>query len=193
VRTLHLPISTARLRVRDFTAADFDDLYSLGADPRVTRHMFFGPRDAAAAHDYLGDIIAAQTARPRQRFEMAVTDGRNGQLVGACDLTLLEPGVADLGYMLSHDAWGQGFATELSQVLIDAAFLELNAERVIATVAINNHASIRVLEKSGLRWEAIYRKHRRAKNRWWDCHLYILPRTVWQAAHDPALTTSAAG
>jgi RimJ/RimL family protein N-acetyltransferase len=39
-----------------------------------------------------------------------------------------------------------------------------------------------VLEKIGMRWEAVYRKHRRAKNRWWDCHLFTLPREVWEAA-----------
>jgi RimJ/RimL family protein N-acetyltransferase len=38
------------------------------------------------------------------------------------------------------------------------------------------------LEKIGMRWEAVYRRHRRAKNRWWDCHLFVLPREVWQAS-----------
>jgi RimJ/RimL family protein N-acetyltransferase len=33
-----------------------------------------------------------------------------------------------------------------------------------------------------MRWEAVFRKHRRAKNRWWDCHLYVLPRAVWEAS-----------
>jgi RimJ/RimL family protein N-acetyltransferase len=47
-------------------------------------------------------------------------------------------------------------------------------------VDVNNGASIRVLEKIGMRWEAIYRKHRRAKNRWWDCHLFVMPREVWE-------------
>ena len=38
-----------------------------------------------------------------------------------------------------------------------------------------------------MRWEAVFRKHRRAKNRWWDCHLYVLPRAVWEAlAHRAA-------
>jgi RimJ/RimL family protein N-acetyltransferase len=45
---------------------------------------------------------------------------------------------------------------------------------------VNNKASIHVLEKIGMRWEAVFRKHRRAKNRWWDCHLFVLPREVWE-------------
>ena len=85
--------------------------------------------------------------------------------------------------MLAQEHWGKGYATEISLRLLQAAFLELHAERVISTVDINNRASIRVLEKAGMRWEAVFRKHRRAKNRWWDCHLYVQPREVWEAAH----------
>ena len=56
----------------------------------------------------------------------------------------------------------------------------LRADRIISTVDVNNKASIHVLEKIGMRWEAVFRKHRRAKNRWWDCHLFVLPREVWE-------------
>ena len=49
-----------------------------------------------------------------------------------------------------------------------------------STVDVNNKASIHVLEKIGMRWEAVFRKHRRAKNRWWDCHLFVLPREAWE-------------
>jgi hypothetical protein len=62
---------------------------------------------------------------------------------------------------------------------------------VISTVDVNNQASMRVLEKIGMRWEAVYRKHRRAKNRWWDCHLYTLPRSVWEASHPSGLLAAA--
>jgi RimJ/RimL family protein N-acetyltransferase len=26
----------------------------------------------------------------------------------------------------------------------------------------------------------VFRKHRRAKNRWWDCHMFVMPREVWE-------------
>jgi RimJ/RimL family protein N-acetyltransferase len=93
----------------------------------------------------------------------------------------VEGNVFDLGYMLGTADWGKGYATEISRALTEAAFLQLRAERVISTVDVSNNASMRVLEKIGMRWEAVYRKHRRAKNRWWDCHLFVLPRAVWEA------------
>jgi RimJ/RimL family protein N-acetyltransferase len=189
MRTLTLPVRTARLSLREFVKTDFDAIHAYSADPRVTRYLFFGPRDEDATADYLDGLLASQRELPRTRFELAVEESASGRLIGACDLSLIERDVADLGYMLGTLDWGKGYATEIARALIDAAFFELGAERVISTVDVNNKASIRVLEKIGMRWEAVFRKHRRAKNRWWDCHLFVLPRAVWEAAREESFTT----
>lgn len=181
MRTLQLPISTDRLHLREFTKSDFEGLYTYSSDPRVTRYLFFGPRDRDAAADYLEELLESQREAPRTRFELAVEESLTGAVIGACDLSFIEADVVDLGYMLGHPHWGKGYATEMALALTDAAFFDLRADRVISTVDVDNHASIRVLEKIGMRWEAVYRRHRRAKNRWWDCHLYTLPRAVWEA------------
>jgi [ribosomal protein S5]-alanine N-acetyltransferase len=178
---LTLPVRTARLILREFAEADFDAVLAFSSDPRVTRYLFFGPRDTDSTAEYLEGLLASQRERPRTRFELAVEEISTGRLIGACDLSLIERRVVDLGYMLGHPDWGKGYATEISLALIDAAFYDLRADRVISTVDVNNRASIRVLEKIGMRWEAVFRKHRRAKNRWWDCHLFTLPREVWEA------------
>jgi [ribosomal protein S5]-alanine N-acetyltransferase len=182
VRALSLPVSTARLNLRDFLESDVAAVHAYSSDPRVTRYLFFGPRDADRSAEYLQELLESQRDRPRLRFELAVEEKASGRVIGACDLSLVEGNVVDLGYMLGTPDWGKGYATEISRALIQAAFAELRAERVISTVDINNRASIRVLEKVGMRWEAVYRKFRRAKNRWWDCHLYVLPREVWENA-----------
>jgi len=179
-RQLALPIGTARLSLRDFVRSDFDAIYAYSSDPRVTKFLFFGPRDEDGTADYLEGLLASQEEVPRTRFELAVQEIESGRVVGACDLSLIERNVVDLGYMLGLADWGKGYATEIALALVDAAFFDLRADRVISTVDVNNQASIRVLEKIGMRWEAVFRKHRRAKNRWWDCHLFVLPREVWE-------------
>ena len=182
MRKLTVPVRTARLNLREFVAADLAAVHAYSSDPRVTRYLFFGPRDEQSSADYLEELLASQRERPRTRFELAVEEIATARLIGACDLSLIEAKVVDLGYMLGVEQWGNGYATEIALALIDAAFSELRAERVISTVDVNNAASIRVLEKVGMRWEAVYRRHRRAKNRWWDCHLFTLPRAVWEAS-----------
>ncbi len=179
-RKLNLPITTTRLTLREFVESDFDAIHAYSSDARVTKYLFFGPRDADATADYLEGLLASQHELPRTRFELAVEESVSGRVIGACDLSLIERNVVDLGYMLGLADWGKGYATEISLALVDAAFFDLRAERIISTVDVNNQASIRVLEKIGMRWEAVFRKHRRAKNRWWDCHLFVLPREVWE-------------
>ena len=181
-RKLLLPIATPRLRLRDFLKSDFDAIYAYSSDPRVTKFLFFGPRDEDSTADYLEGLLASQEEIPRTRFELAVEQSASGRVIGACDLSLIERNVVDLGYMLGLADWGNGYATEIALALVDAAFFDLRADRIISTVDVNNQASIRVLEKIGMRWEAVFRKHRRAKNRWWDCHLFVLPREVWEAS-----------
>lgn len=182
MRTLIVPVRTARLCIREFVQGDFRAIYAYSSDARVTRYLFFGPRDEDATADYLEGLLASQRERPRTRFELAVEEIESGRVIGACDLSFIESNVVDLGYMLGIESWGKGYATEIARALVDAAFCDLRAARVISTVDVNNGASIRVLEKIGMRWEAVFRRHRRAKNRWWDCHLFVLPREVWESS-----------
>ncbi|HZF26964.1 MAG TPA: GNAT family protein [Steroidobacteraceae bacterium] len=176
-----MPILTERLAVREFTAQDLDALCSLICDKRVTRYVFYVPGARCDAESYLQGVIGYQRQRPRTVWELALTNRKDGELVGSCNLTLMAPGEADLGYMLKRDTWGRGLGTEAALGLIDAAFEQLKLARIISTVDVRNSASIQVLEKSGLRWEATYRKLRKIRGEWRDCHLFTLSREVWSA------------
>src|ERR1700736_5391794 len=130
-RRLLLPNRTARLNLREFVKSDFDAIYAYSSDPRVTKFLFFGPRDQDGTADYLEGLLASQREVPRTRFELAVVEIESGRVIGACDLSLIERNVVDLGYMLGLTAWGKGYATEIALALIDAAFFDLGADRII--------------------------------------------------------------
>ncbi len=179
-RELRLPITTERLILREFVPSDYDAIYAYASDPRVTRYMLYGPRDPMDTHEYLERVIGYQSNVPRTVWELAVTRREDGALIGACDITFLKPGEGDLGYMLRHDMWGKGYASEIAKSLINEGFEALRLERILSTVSTENLRSIRVLEKAGLRWEALYRRFAQAKGRWWDCHLYATSRAEWE-------------
>ena len=123
MRRLRLPRRTPRLELRDFTPADFDGILAYSADPRVTRYLFFGPRDAESTAEYLDGLLESQRETPRTRFELAVVERDTQCVIGACDLSRIERGVFDLGYMLGTRHWGRGYATEIARALAEAAFL----------------------------------------------------------------------
>jgi RimJ/RimL family protein N-acetyltransferase len=61
------------------------------------------------------------------------------------------PGEVELGYGLRKPSWGRGYASEIAQALVRRAFGEMGIDRLVASVTVANVASVRVLEKAGLR------------------------------------------
>ncbi len=57
-----------------------------------------------------------------------------------------------LGYRLRGDAWGHGYATEGSRALMRYGFDRPTVERIVAMALVDNVASVRVMERAGLRF-----------------------------------------
>lgn len=177
-----LPLRTRRLVLRDFTADDLPAMRTYAGDAQVLEHVLYEARDTAQLRAHLERVLDSQRNRPRRAWELAIVVQRTGRVIGTCDLASTGRREADLGYMLARRYWGRGYATEATAALVDAAFGQLALDRVHAFVDVGNERSRRVLEKAGLRWEALQRRHAHAKGRWWDCNRYGLARDEWAGA-----------
>jgi RimJ/RimL family protein N-acetyltransferase len=183
--SLSLPLLTPRLSLREFRHADLPAMAAWSGDPRVTRHLLFDPRDAAAAQRHLDEVIEVQSSRSRRFWELAIERRRDGVVLGACDLTLQSREELEVGYLLARPHWGQGYATEALREVLAAAFGMLGVARVVASTAVENDRSARVLERAGLRWESLLRAHARGRGRTWDVNVYCLGREDWEVAAGP--------
>jgi [ribosomal protein S5]-alanine N-acetyltransferase len=63
-----------------------------------------------------------------------------------------ELGEVDVAYRLLLAHWGQGLATEVALASVRYGFADLGLKRIIGLVMPKNIASLRVLEKTGLRY-----------------------------------------
>lgn len=101
--------------------------------------------------------IATKRARVRNResIALALTLNRQRTLVGMIELSHLstKDRFAELEYWISPAYRGQGYATEAARAMCRMAFRTLRLHRVEAGALARNRASIRVLEKAGLRHE----------------------------------------
>jgi [ribosomal protein S5]-alanine N-acetyltransferase len=97
----------------------------------------------------------------RQGFElrthliwgMALRD--DNRLIGEIGLSgFVTEQMADIGFYLSRDQWNRSYMTEAVSRVLRFAFEGLELNRVQATVALDNAASIRVLEKTGFAGKA---------------------------------------
>lgn len=78
--------------------------------------------------------------------------------IGMLDARLLGNTV-DIGYVLQRASWGAGLMTEAMDALSSAALAQPDCYRVQATCDTENHASARVLEKSGFVREGRLERH----------------------------------
>ena len=58
-----------------------------------------------------------------------------------------------MGYWIKRDLWGQGFATEAALGMLHFGFQKLKMNKIYATASPENPASIRVLERIGMKKE----------------------------------------
>ena len=174
-----LPIRTRRLQLREFEPGDAALLQR--AAKRGPGPLPLGGRALAVA-----ERVAARgrprPAQARRSFELAVVLRRGAKLIGACDLARSGPRRADIGYVIGRRHWGFGYGTEVAVALVDFAFEVLGLAEVTAIVAVENERSRRVLDKAGLRWDGLMRRHTRFGGRWWDCHRYLIERSTWSEA-----------
>ena len=81
----------------------------------------------------------------------AVDCCESGDFVGWSMLKRNNSKEPELGYMVAIDQRGKGFASELSATLLNYAFKDLKLARVTAITSPQNTASIKVLEKNGMK------------------------------------------
>ena len=176
-------IETERLILRDFVPEDWAAILAYQSDPRYLRYYAWTDRTEEEVRAFLQIFLERQQAHPRLKFQLAITLRENGQLIGNCGIRkdYAEARVADIGYELAPDYWGQGYATEAAGAIIAFGFEELKLHRIWADCVAENVASARVLEKLGMRLEGRLRENQCFKGRRWDTLIYGLLITEWQA------------
>lgn len=181
-------LETGRLILRDFVEGDWPAVLAYQSDPRYLRVYGLSARSEAEVREFVALFLSQQEERPRHRFQLAVTLKDGNQLIGNCGLRKEGPNsqVADIGYELSPDYWGQGYASEAIGRLVAFGFERLGLRRVWARTTADNRASIRVLEKLGLRLEGRMRSHDRIGEKWVDRLIYGMLADEWLAARPPS-------
>jgi RimJ/RimL family protein N-acetyltransferase len=107
---------------------------------------------ARAPWPYGPDDAAAFLALPRGAHDpnfLILERGGAHRLVGGAALIRDDRGAWEIGYWLTPDAWGRGYATEAGQAVLRIARDTLRARRVIGRHFVDNPASGRVLRKLG--------------------------------------------
>lgn len=115
---------------------------------------------------------------------MAIHVRESDRLIGTCAFSQLD---GDNGSVLFHitigeaDAWGKGYGTEATELMLAHAFTRLPLHRVALTVFDFNTRAIRAYEKCGFVVEGRSREAIFRDGRYWDeIHMSVLA-DEWEA------------
>ncbi len=136
-----------RLFLRPHWPEDWPAVYAGMNDEGVVRNL------ARAPWPYLERNAREFAALPQnpQSPRFAITIAASGELIGCIGLDPVEgdPQALEVGYWIARKAWGNGYASEAAQAVIDLARM-MGKQRIEAGHYVDNPASGRVLQKSGL-------------------------------------------
>lgn len=140
---------TERLLLRPGWAEDAPALSRAIGDHEVVRNLSRVPWPYA-----LGDaerFIALPQEHGRPSLLIFRREGASPELIGGIGLNDGVNGTPELGYWLARAHWGRGYATEAGRALLAICDETLRLPHLIASHALDNPASGRVLAKLGFR------------------------------------------
>jgi len=143
-------LETDRLTLREFILSDAKAMFELNADPEVVKYTGDAPfRSEKEAESFLINYTDYQI-NGYGRWAMVTKSDK--EFIGWCGLKLNEESQIDLGFRIFRKYWNKGFASEAAKACLDYGFNHLGFEKIIGRVVNANIASIKVLEKLGMKF-----------------------------------------
>lgn len=145
---------TARLQLRPVASGDAACVFAIYGDPATNTFNPAGPLpDQATADHVLETWLACWRNHGFGPWAVSTND-EPAHVIGFGGLSHYDYGGVNrinLGYRFAVEAWGKGYATEVARAALENAFGALRLDDVYALVRPDHAASIRVLEKVGMR------------------------------------------
>jgi RimJ/RimL family protein N-acetyltransferase len=178
------PIRLSRVQLRPFLESDVEAVFDMQSRPEVVRYLMWDVKDRPAVDRFLA-----------RRLEQTVIDGDDTALVLAAvvppsdrvigefmlRLSSAEHRQGDIGWSLHPDAQGHGYATEAARELLRLGFEGLGLHRIRADADPRNTASIRLMERLGMRREADFVDLLYLKGEWVGEAHYAILEDEWRA------------
>jgi RimJ/RimL family protein N-acetyltransferase len=143
-------------------------------------------------YDTYSEKQAIEEAINRQNNESfyAVCLKESGKLIGNLFFSKGDFDTWELGYVFNRSYQGNGYATESSEALIDYAFTNLEARRIIAMCSPKNEHSWKLLERLHMRREGLllqnvyFKKDLNGEPIWFDTYEYAILKSEWNRKYE---------
>ncbi len=175
-------VETEHLLIRKFKSTDANDLFEYLGDEEV---VIFEPYDMFTLEECKSEAMERQESDTFLAVELKAS----GKLIGNVYFAQVEPRKAKtytLGYVFNRHYQGRGLATEAARAIVEYGFSHYAAHRIIAMCNVLNEPSWRLLERIGMRREALrignmfFDEGADGKPLWFDSYQYGVLENEWE-------------
>jgi ribosomal-protein-alanine N-acetyltransferase len=153
INRTHIPtLTTPRLTLRPFTLDDVAPLHRILNQPIILQYF---PNPDSPSIERVEEIVDKQLNHwdEHNLGWWAVVPQGGSELIGWNGLQYLpETDEVEVGYLLSRQFWGRGYATEGAKTSIQFGFENFNFGEIIGLTHPGNFASQNVLKKCGMQF-----------------------------------------
>lgn len=176
-----IPTVTERLLIRRMAVTDLRDFLSFNTHPANLEYQAITPFTEERATTYLERQSTLEPGDAGGWMGFAVELQREGRIIGEVGIFLPpQPrNKGDVGWTFHPDYHGHGYATEAARVLLTYAFEVQKLHRVTSGCDTRNSASIRLMERLGMRREGHFLQSTFLQGAWQDDYSYALLRDEW--------------
>lgn len=138
--------------LRRLSREDLPEFQAYRHDPELGRYQGWSALSDPEAIDFLGEMNVTPLFGFGSWTQIGIADPHTQRLIGDIGVFLDEEGRgAEVGFTLARHAQGRGIATAAVREAIELLFALTRADRVLGITDARNSASIRLLERVGMR------------------------------------------
>lgn len=153
-------LETSRLRLREITQGDAEDIFACFSNDKVTR--YYGQETLQQIEQAVSFVeFFSRSLIEKRGMRWGIERKDTKGIIGTIGYNAWSPkhNRAEIGYEIHPDQWGKGYASEAMSKVLEYGFDVLKLTRVGAIVFIDNGASIHLLNKMGFQREGILRSY----------------------------------
>jgi len=170
-------LKTDRLVIRQYEEDDFEAAHAIFSDP-VTMSFWPKPFDREQTKAWIERSRQSSKSSGYGRWVVALND--TNRIIGDCgilDSTIEGTSVYDLGYIISHSDWHQGYGYEAARACMSYGFNVLKLPALCANMPHDHTASRNVAERLGMKRQ---KQFANARNRNIATFLYMIGIDEWR-------------
>lgn len=165
--------------LRNLQPGDAQRMFAIRSHPSTLAFQPWNP----ASVDVVADFIESQsdhTFDADDWLQLAIVERESGDFIGDLGIrTLDDPAQAELGITIAPDRRRKGYASEALHAIMDVLFRIRKLHRITAVADRRNAASVAMLERSGMRREAVLRDNSFFRNEFVDEVVFGILRDEW--------------